>query len=51
MEVNDDDLTVVRNILHLNSSVCLLIAHGLFLFGMSEIAFKVILKLLGWNSD
>ena len=39
----DDDLLIVRNILHINMSLCLLIAQVLFLFGIEQIKFKVVL--------
>jgi len=37
----DDDLIIFRNILHINMSICLLIAQFLFLFGIDQIKYKV----------
>jgi hypothetical protein len=42
----DDDLIIVRNILHINMTICLLIAQFLFLFGINQIKYKVKKKLL-----
>ncbi|CAF3234227.1 unnamed protein product [Rotaria sp. Silwood2] len=36
----DDDLMIVRNILHINMSICLLIAQLLYIFGINEIKYK-----------
>jgi hypothetical protein len=38
----DDDLMIVRNILHINLSICLLIAQFLFLFGINQIKYKML---------
>ena len=40
MDINDD-LMIVRTILHINMSICLLIAQFVFLFGISQIKYKV----------
>ncbi|CAM4872882.1 unnamed protein product [Rotaria socialis] len=37
----DDDLMIVRNVLHINLSICLLIAQILFLFGINQITYKL----------
>ncbi len=37
----DDDLMIVRNILHINMSICLLIVQFLFLFGIDGMKYKV----------
>ncbi|CAF1549584.1 unnamed protein product [Rotaria sp. Silwood1] len=39
MDMNDD-LIIVRNILHINMSICLLIAQLLYLFGINQIKYK-----------
>ncbi|CAF1306566.1 unnamed protein product [Rotaria sordida] len=36
----DNDLMIVRNILHINMSICLLIAQLLYLFGINQIKYK-----------
>jgi hypothetical protein len=40
-----DDLTIVRNILHTNMLLCLIIVQILFLFGIDQTKHKVILKI------
>ena len=40
MDINDD-LMIVRTILHINMSICLLIAQFLYLFGIDQIQYKV----------
>jgi hypothetical protein len=37
----DDDLLIVRNILHINMSICLLIAQFLFFFSINQIKSQV----------
>lgn len=37
----DDDLIIVRNILHINMSICLLLAQILFVFGIDLIKYEV----------
>jgi hypothetical protein len=41
----DDDLMVVRNIFHTNMLFCLIIVQLLFLFGIDQAKYKVILKI------
>ncbi len=40
MDINDD-LMIVRTILHINMSICLLIAQFLFLFRIGQIQYQV----------
>lgn len=40
----DDDLMIVRNTLHINMLLCLLIVQLLFLFGIDQTKYKVILN-------
>jgi hypothetical protein len=42
----DDDLAVVRNILHTNMLLCLLIVQILFLFGINQTKYKVIFSIM-----
>jgi len=45
-----DDLTIVRNILHTNMLLCLIIVQILFLFGIDQTKHKVILQNIPSNS-
>jgi len=45
-----DDLTIVRNILHTNMLLCLIIVQILFLFGIGQTKHKVILQNIPSNS-
>jgi hypothetical protein len=37
----DDDLSIVRNILHINMSICLLIAQLFFFFSINQMKYQV----------
>ena len=40
MNINDNRMNI-RNILHLNMSICLLFAQLLYLFGINQMKYKV----------